>query len=601
LTLEDRLAPATVTSLADSGAGSLRDAVQAGGTIDFDPSLDGRTIRLNSQITVNSGNATTITNINQTSGNPVNITISGSNRTRIFEVAPSNDLTLTGLNLIDAYAAAGAATNAGNGGAILDNAVLTLNGDTFINNRADNSGGAIDISRTNNPVLTINNSTFTGNRARNGFGGAISSNDQGTTGNQTLTVVDSTFTDNVASGSGGAIDFFAPVGSTGISTLNVMGATTFAGNQGSNGGGIDLNVSATGSGAINIMIDLRNTGTGTGSFVDNVASGAITTNATTGQPNLSGYGGSIDGFFRLSGTATATVQIVGGLYSGNVANLGAGLTTTLRTMSDTSSGSVLIDQVNVQNNEAVWGGGIYTELQSGNASNASITVSNSTVANNLAQSLQTRETVPLVLNAQGGGIFGTISTTGNGSTGSLRFINDTVAYNSAIASTAMSSQGNGGGLYVEANPFSGGTGAGSTVTINSLTVAYNEADSSGGGLFIDNARSFAGPSVRNSVFDANVSPTPTTSDISGTGTSGDFNTTTSSVSWLTSSHDLVDTVANINLATTFDTSGSTPVLRPLTGSSLIGTGDDNSGPDDPSTDQLGVTRSTPTTRGAVQG
>src|SRR5947207_1776715 len=85
--LEDRYTPATVTSLKDAGAGTLRDAINstaAGGTVDFAVGLVG-TITLTSELAINK--PLTISGPgNSSTGAPL-ITISGNGVNRIFNIS----------------------------------------------------------------------------------------------------------------------------------------------------------------------------------------------------------------------------------------------------------------------------------------------------------------------------------------------------------------------------------------------------------------------------------------------------------------------------------------------------------------------------------
>lgn len=128
-----------VTSLADSGIGSLRAAIasaNAGETITFDASLAGGTISLNSSLEINQ-------NITIDGSSAVGITLNGNNSTRIITVSGN------GLNI----------------------GIKDL---TFRNGRAvqgDGSGGAISTSQGSQ--LTIENSQFFDNVATGEGGGAI--------------------------------------------------------------------------------------------------------------------------------------------------------------------------------------------------------------------------------------------------------------------------------------------------------------------------------------------------------------------------------------------------------------------------------------------
>ena len=85
----------TVTNTADSGPGTLRQAIAAsinGGMIDFDPSLNGKTITLTTQI----GIARDIT-INGPGYNT--LAINGNDQTRIFEITAGHTVAISGLRL----------------------------------------------------------------------------------------------------------------------------------------------------------------------------------------------------------------------------------------------------------------------------------------------------------------------------------------------------------------------------------------------------------------------------------------------------------------------------------------------------------------------
>jgi hypothetical protein len=240
----------TVSNCNDSGSGSLRQAVlnaTDGDTIQFSLDCpDGAPITLASAISIDK-NLTL-------SGQGRNITISGDNSTRIFEITAGKTVRLEYLTLMNA--------NGGeneNGGAILDGGShLTIVNVTFKNNRLTGSagnkgGGAIAHRGGSDSSLTIEKSRFEDNSTQN-LGGAIFTSPPTTitdttfSGNvayrgtvmsysgQSLTVERSTFNDNVIikntddfPGAGGAIYF-------GMGTLQVKNST-FSGN----GSDIDAN------------------------------------------------------------------------------------------------------------------------------------------------------------------------------------------------------------------------------------------------------------------------------------------------------------------------------------------------------------------------
>jgi LPXTG-site transpeptidase (sortase) family protein len=182
-----------VSSTADSGAGSLREAIAgvcANGTITFDRSLSGATITLSSELTI--GKSMTIDGSTLTD----QVTFSGGNLTRIFYINNSKILALksikveTGKNL--------------DGGGIYNGGTLTITNSTIADNvAASGNGGGI----YNDGSLTAINCTFSGNSTPNGNGGAIYN-----TGS--LVVKNSTFSGNSSISGGGIFNI-----SGGIMTL----------------------------------------------------------------------------------------------------------------------------------------------------------------------------------------------------------------------------------------------------------------------------------------------------------------------------------------------------------------------------------------------
>ncbi|MEM7147250.1 MAG: right-handed parallel beta-helix repeat-containing protein [Verrucomicrobiota bacterium] len=176
-----------VTNTNDAGAGSLRDCIAittAGGTVTFDASLAGQTITLGgSQIPIAKSlsiDASTLTE---------GITIAGNNASRIFNLSggTANTINLTKLTLTN-----GSAT--GNGGAIQNDAILTLTDCALTNNTSTGNGGAI----YNTESLTVDRCLLSGNTTPF-VGGAINNETSGAT----LVAINSTFTENTANAQGG--------------------------------------------------------------------------------------------------------------------------------------------------------------------------------------------------------------------------------------------------------------------------------------------------------------------------------------------------------------------------------------------------------------
>jgi hypothetical protein len=226
--LEGRECPSTltVTSAADSGAGSLRAEIgkaHNGDTIVFAPSLSGATIFLTS------GELLIQKNLTIAGPGAQQLTINGIDQSsRVFEVAAKDTVTLSGLTLSHG--------NGGGllGGGILNNGTLTVSGCTFSGNVAD-GGGAI----ANDATMTVNGCTFSGNSdggSGQGQGGAILNYG-------TATVASSTFTGNSAL-DGGAIYNIAP-GGVYSGKITISGSTfsnnSATGSFGANHGGVIYN------------------------------------------------------------------------------------------------------------------------------------------------------------------------------------------------------------------------------------------------------------------------------------------------------------------------------------------------------------------------
>jgi hypothetical protein len=114
--LEDRCVPTTVMNLNDSGDGSLRQAIldtPAGGTVDFQSGLSGTIalatgeLAIGADLTIAGPGADTIT-------------VSGSNASRVFDIAAGVTVAIAGLTVADGSAS-------GSGGGILNAGRLALN------------------------------------------------------------------------------------------------------------------------------------------------------------------------------------------------------------------------------------------------------------------------------------------------------------------------------------------------------------------------------------------------------------------------------------------------------------------------------------------
>ena len=214
--LENRrlLSALTVTTAADSGAGSLRAEIAAannGDTINFASSLKGQTITLTSgALAINTG-------LTIQGPGAAQLTISGGNHSEVFQVGGTQPVVLAGLTITNG------AAPVGSGGAVSNatGSTLTISGCTISNSRAALNGGGI----FNAGTLTLSQCTISGNSAFTG-GGIDNSG--------TLTATGCTISGDVAGGN---------IGGGGIYNSGTLTATgcTLSGDSATSGlgGGID--------------------------------------------------------------------------------------------------------------------------------------------------------------------------------------------------------------------------------------------------------------------------------------------------------------------------------------------------------------------------
>jgi len=220
-----------VTNLADSGEGSLRQAIldanenEEADTITFDETLAGETILLSSgELTIADDTADPDLTINgdvDGDGTP-DITVDAQGGSRVFLIASGADATLQGLVITGGNAFSSDGFNGGGilndggmltvtssaidgnsaqfGGGILNDGLLAVTSSTISGNSASFDGGGI---HHDDGTLTVTRSTISGNSANQG-GGAIENNDGGT-----LTLVNSTISGNVAGAGSGIANFGA--------------------------------------------------------------------------------------------------------------------------------------------------------------------------------------------------------------------------------------------------------------------------------------------------------------------------------------------------------------------------------------------------------
>ncbi|PZO55857.1 MAG: hypothetical protein DCF15_09790 [Phormidesmis priestleyi] len=185
----------TVTTTADNGNGSLRNAIaiaKSGDTIQFSKGLTGKTIALRS------GQLTLDKNLTIDGGGAPGLTVSGNNASRVFYLDRQKQATIKNLTIAN-----GKTQGAGGGIDTRHESVLTLE-NVKVNNNTSELGGGLRVGHL--AKATIVNSSFKGNNG--------------------------TLTNKYAGSSAGAISHSESRGQL------IIKGTTFENNKGFNGGAI---------------------------------------------------------------------------------------------------------------------------------------------------------------------------------------------------------------------------------------------------------------------------------------------------------------------------------------------------------------------------
>ncbi len=378
----------SVTSTADSGAGTLRQAILATNanvgpdsiTLDLPA---GSTITLSSDLPSPNERVDVV-------ATAAGITVDGANTARGF-VAPT--IGLEGFTM-RRFVAAGVNQS---GAAVSASGNVTLADMTFTENSVSTHGGAVSVIGSGIPMtittLTITDSRFEDNVAGMN-GGAVAFNGQNEPGN-TLTIEGSTFADNAASADGGAISL-TNGGSARVATSRLANNTgsqdggavhgrdanivlddvTLTDNDSGDGGGVAMEYTSGSPFADPNVLTI------TGSTIDgNVASGMggavhsveatvrVDDSTVRGNKALSGGALFLDDTFLTSDRST---------YSANTATALGGVAF----LSDSGAGSVAssatFTNVTANANSAADGGAIRSETR------GSTTIRHSTFSDNTA-------------------------------------------------------------------------------------------------------------------------------------------------------------------------------------------------------------------------
>ena len=357
-TIPTESATFTVTNVKDSGAGSLRDAIDQANTnsqadtINFDPAFFSvaRTITLTSgeiNITaddqVNNGQTGRLVTINGPGANL--LTISGNNASRIFLLGPGQNanVTMNGMTLRQGNGVSGLYEN-GYGGAIYAvlAADLTLNSMVIRNNvvTAVANGGAIFSNGSRH--VAINNSLITENSAYGG-GGLVISNE-----NYTFTMRNTIVSNNTASAADiGGISIYrgtvvivnsqitGNVAARSIGGMDVYQArmditdTDISGNVGTVGGPGGLSFENTSVVNLRRVTISGNSTTNPGGGMSfrnigeavNIVDSTISNNTVTGNPGSSNADG---GGIYIGGESNSPTRIINTTISGNAAGARGG-------------------------------------------------------------------------------------------------------------------------------------------------------------------------------------------------------------------------------------------------------------------------------------
>ena len=477
------LATFTVNSTADTGSGSLREAIvsanNAAGpdTIEFDPSVSG---------TINLGAADgslVITDAVTILGPGRDVLTVNAQATtsefRVFDITDTagdvhiDGLTISGGRVLTLPPMGELSDVSGGGIRFQSSGTLTIRNSTITGNTANNGGGIYSEFDGN---VALYGSTLSDNTAQFGPGGGIHNEDGNTT-------IDFSIADNNTSyNSGGAV--FSPY--AGIVTITNSEITNnTVGTDGYHGGGV---YSGGGDVTISGSVLTGNTAADDGGAVYNYGGNLAIKNSTIDN-NRGGYSGA--GIFNFSGNVSVTNSAVTNnvsLYGdgGGISNNSGNVTLTRSTVSgnqavtdggglSNNSGLMILRDSVVDNNTAgESGGGIATI-------SGPVTLTNSTVSTNSA-------------NTRGGGI--------QSERGEVRAVNSTITLNNA--------QIQGGGIGVIAND------EGEEIRLHNSIVAANTSPVGPDFVAPHNAGQLE---VRSSLIGdggaTNLTPSPTAPDTNG--------------------------------------------------------------------------------------
>ncbi|MGI9241462.1 MAG: choice-of-anchor Q domain-containing protein, partial [Verrucomicrobiales bacterium] len=325
------LGPANlVTTTADSGPGSLREAIlytASGGSLSFDPSLAGATISLTGGALVCKRDL-----ILDASGLPGGLALDAGGNSRVLEIAAGATVNVDSISMAGGQTpTAGGGQNASPGGAILNAGTLSLRSLALTGNRTGNGGAGTFNFETggvpngaggdggavyNSGNLLVDSVTLSGNATGSSGGGGLSGGRGGHGGAiynaGQLTIVNTTISENLCGSFGSN---FSALPGAGGGIYNASAATithsTISANASGANGSIDISTGqvgrANGGGiyqAAGATLDLENCIVAgnfmTGSNLFNAATAVVNesgSNRISGDPMLlplGSFGGSTE-------------------------------------------------------------------------------------------------------------------------------------------------------------------------------------------------------------------------------------------------------------------------------------------------------------------
>src|ERR1043166_2868356 len=315
----------TVTTTAESGAGSLRAAIAAaaeGDTIQFAAALNGQTITLTSaQILIDK-------NLTISGPGPSQLTVkrstaAGTPPFRIFKIGFDRTVTIHGLTISNGSAEGTFPGNTG-GGIYNENAMLTIDNSIITGNSASLGGGIFnDATNGISASVEITQSTVSENIASNG--GAIYNYGRGAFIFASITLTDSTISGNFANNGGGVVNSGQDSGNAFL----IINNSTLSGNSASLSGGGIYNIGEIESN--NTLVTLAN---------------------CTMSGNSAGEGGAILNDALQQARATVSIGntiLKTGTSGGSIHNLGGDVSSAGYNLSNDNAGGFLTaagDQIN---------------------------------------------------------------------------------------------------------------------------------------------------------------------------------------------------------------------------------------------------------------